>query len=97
MKTLKGPTTIGNYVLLEKVGGGLSSTVFKGQPTNNPTRVVAIKVIDRRELLKVSAHAEDYIQREIAIMRQLDHPNIVKLLEVLVSRKLCFSMVTNKK
>jgi serine/threonine protein kinase len=82
MATLKGQI-VGNYVVGEKVGGGLSSIVYKASPRNNSGAVVAIKVIDRRELLKVSPHAEVYLKREISILQQLDHPNIVKLVEVL--------------
>ncbi|KAF6005277.1 hypothetical protein F1559_003853 [Cyanidiococcus yangmingshanensis] len=45
-------------------------------------RIVACKIVEKRFLRKIRGGLEN-VRREIAIMRMLDHPNIVHLLDVI--------------
>ena len=65
---------LGPYVLLERLGEGGVGQVFKARHVKL-NRVVALKVI-RKELLG-DAEVLGRFQREIRVLSQMDHPNIV--------------------
>src|SRR5262249_7006106 len=65
---------LGPYVLLERLGEGGAGQVFKAQH-RKLARSVALKVI-RKELL-TDAEAVGRFYREIQVLSQLDHPNVV--------------------
>ena len=67
-------------VYKKKIGKGTFSNVYKGIDTINQQEV-AIKKINRNGLDKYSK----YIDREISLMKNLDHKNIIKLYDVLYS------------
>lgn len=75
---------VGNYELIKTVGEGSFATVkiathrFNGQQ-------VAIKIIDKTKLPEDSRGMD--LLRESLIMKQIDHPNIVQLFEVIESTK----------
>jgi serine/threonine protein kinase len=75
---------VGNYELLRTIGEGSFATVkiathrFNGQQ-------VAIKIIDKSKITEDSKGID--LQRESMIMKQIDHPNIIQLFEVMESAK----------
>ncbi|KAH3028906.1 MAPK-activated protein kinase Srk1, partial [Aspergillus fumigatus] len=72
------------YILLEKMGDGAFSNVYRAKDTTGEHDEVAIKVVRKFEM---NSHQRANILKEVQIMRQLDHPNIVKLIEFSESRQ----------
>jgi len=74
---------IGKYKLIKTIGKGNFAKVklAKHLPTH---REVAIKIIDKTQLNQTSLQK---LFREVRIMKFLDHPNIVKLYEVIETDK----------
>lgn len=70
---------IGKYKLLKTIGKGNFAKVklAKHMPTGQE---VAIKIIDKSSMNSTSIQK---LYREVRIMKQLDHPNIVKLYQVM--------------
>jgi len=61
---------IGNYVVTSQLGAGMYGSVYKAHPLNNPTRTVAIKLVNHKG-------------EESSILSQCKHPNIVRLYETI--------------
>jgi serine/threonine protein kinase len=74
------------YSILEQIGEGAFSTVYKAHDSDLNIDV-AIKVIDKKEANKSQM---DSIYKEIAIMRRLDHPNVIKLYNYINTDTSCF-------
>ena len=74
---------VGKYKLIKTIGKGNFAKVklAKHFPTG---REVAIKIIDKTQLNQTSLQK---LFREVRIMKFLDHPNIVKLYEVIETDK----------
>ncbi|XP_021704657.1 serine/threonine-protein kinase MARK2 isoform X9 [Aedes aegypti] len=74
---------IGKYKLLKTIGKGNFAKVklAKHVPTS---KEVAIKIIDKTQL---NASSLQKLYREVRIMKLLDHPNIVKLFQVIETEK----------
>ncbi|XP_047243517.1 MAP/microtubule affinity-regulating kinase 3-like isoform X3 [Girardinichthys multiradiatus] len=74
---------VGNYRLLKTIGKGNFAKVKLARhvPTG---REVAIKIIDKTQLNPTSLQK---LLREVRIMKILNHPNIVKLFEVIETEK----------
>lgn len=74
---------VGKYKLLKTIGKGNFAKVklAKHMPTGQE---VAIKIIDKTQLNPGSLQK---LFREVRIMKYLDHPNIVKLFEVIETEK----------
>lgn len=74
---------VGNYRLLKTIGKGnfakvkLAKHVLTG-------RQVAVKIIDKTQLNPTSLQK---LFREVSVMKNLNHPNIVKLFEVIETEK----------
>jgi len=66
------------WVLLEKMGDGAFSNVYRARDTQGQWGEVAIKVVRKFEMY---SQQRANILKEVQIMRQLDHPNIVKLVD----------------
>ena len=66
---------LGPYLLLERLGEGGAGQVFKARH-QKMDRIVALKII-RKELLS-DAEAVGRFYREIQVVSQLDHPNVVR-------------------
>jgi len=78
---------VGKYEIGRTLGEGTFGKVKHA--VHISTRVeVAIKVLDKERIQKQSMGSQ--IKKEISIMKQLGHPNIVKLKEVLASRTKIF-------
>jgi len=68
---------LGNYFIIERLGGGAMGEVFRAQAPDETD--VAVKVLHQEfsEDLEFRARFE----RELKLLQSLDHPNIVKLLD----------------
>jgi len=92
VKVVPGGNITDDYILLELLGEGAFSNVFLAESKQEKGGLAAVKVINKEELCK----DEDkmfLVDKEIEIMAQLDHPNIVKLYEVYVnSEEVCLVM-----
>ena len=75
---LPDPVRLGNYVLLEKIGGGGMGRVFKARH-GRMDRIVAIKVLSPRIAKDETAIAR--FEREVKASAKLFHPNIVTALD----------------
>lgn len=89
------------WELVDKMGDGAFSNVYRARDTTGVQGEVAIKVVRKYEMnsmqgnkhlhpdfKKVPKAAErSNILKEVQIMRQLDHPNIIKLVEFSESRQ----------
>ncbi|KAI4205899.1 MAG: hypothetical protein LQ350_000084 [Teloschistes chrysophthalmus] len=73
------------WTLLEKMGDGAFSNVYRAKDATGQTNhEVAIKVVRKFEM---NSSQRANILKEVQIMRQLDHPNIVKLVDFSESRQ----------
>jgi Serine/threonine protein kinase len=69
--------SFGAYVLLEQIGKGAMSEVFKARDPKRNDSIVAIKRI-REEFLE-KKHVLDLFESEAATLSQLEHPNLVSI------------------
>jgi len=71
-------TSVGDYDLEHQIGAGASGTVWKAHRRGPVTRVVALK------RLRSGGSAADLarIRREATVLTELDHPHVVRVLEV---------------
>ncbi|KAL6192183.1 hypothetical protein ACLB2K_038570 [Fragaria x ananassa] len=83
-------TLLGKYQMSRMLGRGSFAKVYKAQTIADETPV-AIKIIDK---LKTHAAMEPLILREISAMRRLqDHPNILKIHEVMATKSKIYIVV----
>ncbi|PKS08282.1 hypothetical protein jhhlp_005226 [Lomentospora prolificans] len=89
------------WKLVEKMGDGAFSNVYRAKDLEGTHGEVAIKVVRKYEMNSMQgdrhlhpdfkkepkAAERSNILKEVQIMRQLDHPNIIKLLEFSESRE----------
>jgi len=82
-----------NYIINSKyIGKGAFSKVYKGYKITESNieinnNVVAIKAINKS---KLKSGIINRIESEISILKQVDHPNILKLLEVIYTENYIF-------
>ncbi|OWZ11702.1 ULK/ULK protein kinase [Phytophthora megakarya] len=81
--------SIGDYVVTSKLGSGSFAVVYKGYHKVSKTPV-AIKALS---LHKLSGKLLDNLEMEIAIMRKVDHPNVVKLYDIKKTDKHMYLML----
>jgi serine/threonine protein kinase len=79
--------TLGSYHLLEQIGQGGMSSVFKAVDLRN-NRTVAIKILS--PYIAHEQHFRARFEREIKLLRQLQHPHIVPILDFGESEGLAF-------
>ncbi|KAG6054685.1 hypothetical protein E4U17_003536 [Claviceps sp. LM77 group G4] len=72
------------WELLEKMGDGAFSNVYRARDLQGDAGEVAIKVVRKYEMNNLQ---RSNILKEVQIMRQLDHPNIVKLIDFSESKQ----------
>uniref|UniRef100_A0A665X9H2 MAP/microtubule affinity-regulating kinase 3 n=1 Tax=Echeneis naucrates TaxID=173247 RepID=A0A665X9H2_ECHNA len=82
-KSVHEPPHVGNYRLLKTIGKGNFAKVKLARHVLTG-REVAIKIIDKTQLNPTSLQK---LFREVRIMKILNHPNIVKLFEVIETEK----------
>ena len=76
---------IGSYKLTHTLGEGTTGKVKLGYHTQTGEQV-AIKIISKSSFSK-QPKLQQKVQREIALMRLVKHPNILRLLDVLESNR----------
>merc|ERR1739844_320867 len=76
------PTVEDKYILKDVLGTGAFSQVRLAESKDRPGDLHAIKVIDKKAL----KGKEDSLENEIKVLRRLDHPKVVKLLEAYESK-----------
>jgi len=76
---------IGNYIVGKTLGSGTTGKVKIAERKDDNLKV-AIKIINKSQF-NSKPDLQRKIKREIALMRIMDHPNILKLLEVLESQR----------
>ncbi|RCH77764.1 hypothetical protein CU098_004956, partial [Rhizopus stolonifer] len=81
LPVIKKKKEIGDYVLGKTIGRGASGRVKLGIHKHTGERV-AIKMISRSHLLSSSTTSKS-VQRELAVLQLLHHPNLVDLYQVL--------------
>ncbi|OQE46174.1 hypothetical protein PENCOP_c001G05138 [Penicillium coprophilum] len=72
------------WILVEKMGDGAFSNVYRAKDSTTEYGEVAIKVVRKFEM---NSNQRANILKEVQIMRNLDHPNIVKLIDFSESRQ----------
>lgn len=72
------------WELVEKMGDGAFSNVYRAKDRNGGAGEVAIKVVRKFEMNNIQ---RANILKEVQIMRQLDHPNIIKLVDFSESKQ----------
>lgn len=72
--------TIGNYALLQTLGSGTTGKVKLAERIDDREKF-AIKIV-KKSYLDAKPEVQRKIRREIALMRFLDHPHLIKLEEV---------------
>jgi serine/threonine-protein kinase ULK/ATG1 len=81
--------SIGDYVVTSKLGSGSFAVVYKGYHKTSKTPV-AIKALS---LSKLNGKLLENLEMEISIMRQIDHPNVVKLYDIKKTDKHMYLML----
>ena len=74
---------VGDYKLQRLVGQGSFAKVFRAAHRRTGERV-AVKAIDRR---RVEKRVHEGILKEREILKSIDHPNILRLLDTIDVRK----------
>jgi len=81
-----------NYVIRQKqLGKGTYGTVHKGVRKSDKLRV-AVKVLKKKHILAKHTLVEK-LQREVSIMKQCEHENIVKFYDVAISKTFVFIVI----
>ena len=73
---------VGEYKLFKLLGKGSFGEVYLTQKGNNP-QILATKSLDKKQTDRPSV--KKYFDNEISIMKELNHPNIVKFYDMLQS------------
>lgn len=81
------PPTIGNYVLKRQIGKGSFATVWRAEH-KLAKKAVAIKVIQNTSI--ATQDAKTRFLREVNLIKQMDHPFISKLFEVIETQSQTF-------
>jgi len=76
---------VGKYVMGDILGEGSYAKVKEAIDSQNLIRR-AVKIMKKRKLRKIP-NGEANVQREIQLLSQLDHPNVMKLVEVLYNEE----------
>ncbi|XP_010259770.1 PREDICTED: CBL-interacting serine/threonine-protein kinase 21 [Nelumbo nucifera] len=76
-------TKIGKYQLSESIGQGTFAKVKLALDTSTG-QYVAVKIIDKKMVMQYKLM--DQVKREISTMRLLNHPNIVRIYEVIATK-----------
>lgn len=79
---------IGNWDVVDVLGQGASATVYLGKHYKTG-RQVAMKCFFK-EILSCNKKKIKRMRREVALLRLLDHPHIIKLYEVVETKKKVF-------
>ena len=78
---------IGNYILFDQIGMGTFSKVTRAVHILTE-QIVAVKILEK-EKIEDNIDVERII-REIEILKNISHPNIIKLIEIKDTPKYCY-------
>ena len=67
---------VGDYILLEFLGGGQFGEVYKAYKQAEPGKYYAMKVIPK-EKVQPGGKLHELFMEEVKIMTAIDHPNIL--------------------
>lgn len=70
---------IGEYIIEELIGSGAYGEVYKGISISSPNELFAIKMISKANM---SEKVFQYLEREVEILQMINHPNVVKLIDI---------------
>ncbi|XP_071257333.1 serine/threonine-protein kinase ULK3-like isoform X2 [Salvelinus alpinus] len=76
MASIFAPPKLANFILTERLGSGTYATVYKAYRKGDNREVVAVKVVGKKSLNKVSM---ENLLTEIEILKTVRHPHIVQL------------------
>ncbi|KAI9493542.1 kinase-like domain-containing protein [Zychaea mexicana] len=83
-RNFKQTHAIGPYKLLETLGKGEFGKVKLAQHVNTGQKM-AVKMIDKRYIER--SNIRDKVEREIALLKRLSHPSIIKLFDVIETER----------
>jgi len=66
---------VGDYEIIEQIGRGGMSTVYRAQRSDDP-QPVAIKILNER-----FGHQPHRLARELAVLEKMDHPGILRFFD----------------
>lgn len=81
--------SVGDYTVTDVIGSGSFATVYRGLHRRDGAQV-AIKVIPMSRLEGGGAASVKALEAEIRLLREIKHPNIVRMLDVQRSAKYIF-------
>lgn len=76
---------IGPFILKETLGEGMTGKVKRALHSKT-NKEVAIKIINKSKLT-ATPNLRRKVEREIAVMKLINHSNLIKLYDVLQTRK----------
>jgi serine/threonine protein kinase len=81
---------VGNYIISRTIGEGSFAKVRLGYHLHTQ-QMVAVKVINKREVLKRN-YLRSNLRREACMMQRMQHPHIIQLYEVMETEN-CYYIV----
>ena len=76
---------VGNYELIQSIGRGYFGEIYLGNSIDNKNNKYFIERIDREKIEKDNSF--QYFKNEFSILKSLNHPNIIKLIETVKTKK----------
>ena len=89
---LNVPETFGKYRRLRKIGAGAFSVVVLCENMKTKQQFAA-KVVSRQSIIQKGIY--DRFEQELRLLQSFDHPNIVKLYDIVYTEKLIFLIMEN--
>lgn len=91
-RSVEVPPQVGPYKILETIGSGANATVYKALHVQCMVQV-ALKCIPKKNLKSKSEF--EILQREVSLMKAMDHPFIASLFDVLDDEKNFYIVIEN--
>ena len=75
-----------NYIIINKLGKGSFGSVYKVKHKTTG-KIRAMKIIKNEEILEYEQMLGNDFLKEIEVLKELEHPNIVKIIEYYIDNK----------